>query len=114
MSVKYYDYTPVISARTKIRASIFLRMIAEDIEAKATPITPKKTGQLRRSVIKQVLGLHGEIRWQKAYAAAQERGYTKGVVRNYTTPGTGKAYAERAVRQTVANSSAIAKKAGLV
>jgi len=113
MSVKIIDNTPQVKSQTRQKASLFLRFMADDIHRNSTPITPMKTGQLRRSVIKQVLGLKGEIRWDKKYAVYQEAGYTRGPIRRYTTPGTGRAFAYRAVQKGVANTDAVAKKAGL-
>lgn len=113
MSVKIIDNTPQVKNDIDRKASLFLRFMAEDIHKASTPITPMKTGQLRRSVIKQVLGKKGQIRWDKRYAVYQEAGYSKGPIRRYTTPGTGKAFAYRAVQKGVANTDSIASKAGL-
>lgn len=46
---------------------------------------PKDTGNLRDNVSKTV----NSITYESPYAHAQYVGYTKGTVRNYTTPGTG-------------------------
>lgn len=113
MSVKIIDNTPQVKNDIDRKSSLFLRFMAEDIHKASTPMTPMKTGQLRRSVIKQVLGKKGQIRWNKKYAQSQEAGYTSGPVRRYTTPGTGKAFAYRAVQKGIANTDSIASKAGL-
>ena len=67
--------------------------------------TPAKTFRLRRSVRYQVLGNKAVIRWLAPYAAAQEAGMANGrVFRNYTTPGTGRGFAQMALydtRQTI-------------
>ena len=76
----------------------------------STPKTPKKTGELRRGVVKQVLGLKGTIKWGKNYAVYQE---TK-QFRNYTTPGTGPDFALDAVKKGVNKTATIARSVGLI
>jgi hypothetical protein len=109
MSVKVQDFSPQVISTMKQRGSLFLRMMSENMVTSANPVTPKKTGRLRMDVIKQVLGLKGEIRWGKNYAAIRE----KVEARNYTTPGTHAHYAEEGVRKGAKNTSQIAKRAGL-
>lgn len=63
--------------------------------------TPAKTFRLRRSVRYQVLGNKATIQWLAPYAAAQEAGIANGrVFRNYTTPGTGRGFAQEALHET--------------
>lgn len=46
---------------------------------------PKDTGMLRTNISKDT----NSITYESPYAHAQYVGYTKGQVKNYTTPGTG-------------------------
>lgn len=63
--------------------------------------TPAKSNRLRRSVRFQVLGNEAVIRWLAPYAAAQEAGMSNGrVYQNYTKPGTGRGFAQEALRDT--------------
>lgn len=63
--------------------------------------TPFKKGGLRRNIRSQVLGNKARVWWQVRYAAAQEAGESNGrIYRNYTTPGTGKGFAQEALKQT--------------
>ncbi len=110
MGVKVTDNTPQIKGIFAVKASIFLRLMTDQIVNIATPKTPKKTGELRRGVVKQVLGLKGIIKWGKNYAKYQE---TK-QFRNYTTPGTGPDFALNAVKKGIDKTSSVARKAGLI
>lgn len=68
------------------------------------PVTPKKTGNLRRSYLPKKNSL---FNWQyysiygdsgasaHPYGIYQENGYTNGPVKNYTTPGTGAHFLEK-------------------
>jgi hypothetical protein len=109
MSINIKDNTPQVIANTEQKASIFLRLMAEDIVATATPNTPKDTGRLRMDVVKQVLGLKGKVVWGKKYAIFQEvKQYQR-----YTTPGTGSKFAENAAKQAPQKTAKIARIAGL-
>lgn len=67
----------------------------------ARKMTPAKTFRLRRSVRYQVLGNQATIQWLAPYAAAQEAGMARGrIFRNYTTPGTGRGFAQTALHDT--------------
>lgn len=115
MPVTVTDYTPAIRNQTKQRASIFLRIMSDNIVDISTPKTPMKLGFLRRGVLKSVSGLHGKVEWRTNYAAVQEVGSRKGKpFKNYTTPGTGPHFAENAVRRAVENTNAVAKLANLI
>lgn len=117
MSVKYTDFTGNILNGTKQRASIFLRVAAEQVVSVARPNTPKDKGNLRQDVLKRVVGLHGEVEWRKVYAEYQERGSRRDGshrVRHYTTPGTGPHYAENAVKEVVGKTNIIAKLSHLI
>lgn len=110
MSVSITDNHPVISNETTQKASIFLRQVAEEIVRISTPGTPMKTGALRRSVLKEVLGLKGKVQWNKEYAAKMEEVQFK----NYTTPGTNKDFAKNAVFEVANKTGGIAKSSGLI
>lgn len=108
-SVRVTDNTNQVRNNVIQKASIFLRLAAEEVIRVSTPNTPKKTGRLRADVIRQVLGLSGKVKWGKNYAKFQETKQFK----NYTTAGTGPHYAENAVRDVVRKTSDISKRAGL-
>lgn len=110
MSLKITDYIPTIKANTAQRASIFLRMAAEELQKSSHDRTPKKTGRLRADVVKQVLGLHGKVVWGKNYSARQETTQ----FRNYTTAGTGSKFAENAAKALPDKTMKIAKSSGLL
>lgn len=110
MSLKITDYIPTIRANTAQRASIFLRVAADELIKISTPSTPKKTGRLRADVVKQVLGLHGKVVWGKNYSARQETTQFQ----NYTTAGTGPHFAEQAAKNLPDKTMKIAKQSGLL
>ncbi len=110
MTVRITDNHPKIQNDTSQKASIFLRQVADKIVTISTPNTPMKTGELRRGVLKQVLGLKGTIKWQKDYAVYQEDKQHK----NYTTPGTGPHFALNAVTEAVKDTGIIANRSGLI
>lgn len=111
------DNTSEVINQLKIKSSIFLREAADEIVKIAQPKTPKEEGRLRADIVRQVLGLKGKVVWGKKYAAYQERGSREDGsrrVRNYTTPGTNKRFAENSVKSTIAKTAIIAKKSGLI
>jgi uncharacterized protein YmfQ (DUF2313 family) len=110
MSVKITDNSNNIKNQTTIRASIFLRSMTDEIVKISTPKTPKRRGNLRQDIIKQVLGLNAKIIWGKNYAARQELIQHK----TYTTPGTGPHFAENAVKGAANQIGVIAKRVGLI
>ncbi len=109
MSVTYTDNTAKIEADITQNASIFLRLMTNEVVKISTPKTPKKTGRLRNDVLKQVLGLRGKIVWGKNYAIYQEKKQYK----NYTTPGTGPGFAKSSISEAISLTSKILKMAGL-
>jgi hypothetical protein len=112
MSVKIIDNTVSIALDNTRGASLFLRYLLDDVDDNARPITPKRSGQLSRSTLKTVQGLHASIAWIKEYAGAQEAGFTRGhPMIHYTTPGTGAHYAQTAVNISVGKSDQILRKA---
>lgn len=113
MSYLIRDNTDRIVGEITHRYGLSVRLMLEDIHRKSTPKTPLKEGNLRAHVKKGVLGTSGSIRWGADYAWYQERGYTSGPVKRYTTPGTDKHFAINAVREVVSKSEEYFKKAGL-
>lgn len=106
MPVKVIDNSDKIIDNLKYNVGIANRLILEDIHKNSNPHTPMKTSQLRRDISKSV-NIHtytGTIIWRVPYASYQERGSRydgSHVVKNYTTPGTGKDFAKNAVKKTM-------------
>ena len=91
---------------TTQRISLANRLIIEDIHRTSLHNTPMLSSQLRRNVTKTVVPetYTGTIIWKVPYASYQERGSRADgthVVKNYTTPGTGKDFAKNAVKKTL-------------
>lgn len=107
MSYTIKSNTPMINFSIDRAASLAVRNMLQDTHREAQPNTPRDIGDLKDNVIIQVLGTTGTIRWTTPYAAYQERGKRKDgthVVKNYTSPGTGKDYAKNAVKAVTAKS----------
>lgn len=113
MSVTVQDFSPQIIAKKKQATSLGLRLIADAIVREATPNTPRRRGELRGRVLRQVLGTKGRIEWQAKHAVYQERGYSSGPIRNYTTPGTGAHFARNAVATVAPKGKQFFRQAGL-
>lgn len=109
MGVKIIDNSVKINRNASIKANVFLRQTANNIKKISLPKTPKKTGELRRSILIQILGLKGKIRWVKNYARFLEDKQFK----NYTTPGTGPNFAENAVKKAIKDTPVTARRSGL-
>lgn len=100
--VKHYEANLTNRLTSKIRLAN--RMIIEDIHRESQYKTPFKDGDLREQVSKTTEGLSGIITWTVPYASYQERGMRADgshVVKNYTTPGTGKDFAKNAVKEVL-------------
>lgn len=110
MSVRVTDYTSQIINDVEIKSNAFLRVFAEDVVKEAESVTPKRLGDLRNNVLKEILGLKGKIKWIKDYAVYQETKQYK----NYTTPGTGPHFAEDTIKKMVDKTREIAGKVGLI
>ena len=100
---------------TTQRISLANRLIIEDIHRTSLHNTPMLSSQLRRNVTKTVVPetYTGTIIWKVPYASYQERGSRADgshVVKNYTTPGTGKDFAKNAVKETLSDVSKFYKK----
>lgn len=109
VQAKYDDRTDIIINNLKARTKLANRMLLEDIHRESRFKTPMSKGlpsdgDLREQVTKRVEGNSGIITWTVPYASYQERGmrYDKShVVRRYTTPGTGKEFAKKAVKKSL-------------
>lgn len=98
------DHSQEIIKRIHNREVIVNRLLMEDIHRNANHYTPFKDGDLREQVTKVIDGKKGVITWTVPYASYQERGKRFGgshVVKNYTTPGTNKEFAKKAVRESI-------------
>lgn len=107
------DNTERIIAEHGNKTSLAIRFMLDAIHRESRPITPQLTGQLRGDVTKRVAGTKGSIKWGKKYAWYQERGYTNGPVRRYTTPGTQAHFAENSVRSVTRDGRKYFRMAGL-
>lgn len=106
MPVKVYNFENRIKEKLRLNVGIANRLIIEDIHRKSLFKTPMSSSQLRRDVSKSVdiPTYTGTIIWEVPYASYQERGMRADgthVVRNYTTPGTGKDFAKNAVEDVM-------------
>ena len=90
-------------AKVELRTMTGMRQMIEDIHRVSRPITPMLTGDLRSDVKKKTSKIgsivRGEIEWHRPYAWYQERGYTSGPVKRYTTAGTKAHFAEESVKK---------------
>lgn len=93
MSYRYHSNMGKIQAEKELQMEMAIRLALEDIRRTAQPLTPMKTGFLRSSAV--IRQLEGVVNWTADYAVYQEKKEYK----NYTTPGTGPHFAERAVKQ---------------
>ena len=110
MNYTLKSHVQAIESDALVRASIFLRGIADEVIKIAEPNTPSDTGRMKKDIIRQVTGLKAKIKWGKKYAIYQETTQFK----QYTTPGTGPHFAENAINQAIASTNIIAKRSGLI
>lgn len=106
MSVKITDNTTSVTFAIKQQANLFLRQAEDELERIADPMTPKKSGHLRREKLKTVIGLSGKVVWKVRYAPIQEAKQFS----HYTTAGTGPHFAEKAAKRLPSRTEAIAKR----
>ena len=96
------------TAKVQLQTLSGMRQLIEDIHRTSRPKTPMLTGDLRGDVRKAVQRfgstVRGTIEWARPYAWYQERGYTNGPVRRYTTPGTQAHFAETSVKEVTSSS----------
>ncbi len=97
MSVKITDNTPLLKSKNVRAINLAIRLAMDDIDREAFRNTPKDKGELRKNIRKQVGQTSGTMTWASDYAAFQERGYSSGPIRKYTTSGTGPNFAKNAV-----------------
>lgn len=101
--VEHYERELTDRLRTKVKQAN--RMLLEDIHRTANHTTPFLDGDLRQLVTKTTAGLRGTIVWTVPYAQYQERGRRRyppyHEVKHYTTPGTSKGFAKRAVKKVM-------------
>lgn len=93
MAVRIQSNTRQIIVETELGMEFAIRLALEDIRRTAAPITPMKTGELRSSAV--VRANEGVVNWTADHSEILENKQFQ----NYTTPGTGPHFAERAVRQ---------------
>lgn len=110
MSVSIKDNTATIVLQTARNASLGLRYLTDEIQTIAEPKTPKNKGDLRRNVLKTVIGLSAKIKWAQKYASIQEGKKFQ----RYTTSGTGPHFAETAVERATKSPHGAFKKARLI
>jgi hypothetical protein len=95
------------TAKVELSTLSGMRQMIEDIHRISRPITPMLTGDLRADVLKSVskIGsiIRGVIEWHRPYAWYQERGYTSGPIKRYTTPGTQAHFAETSVKEATSH-----------
>lgn len=111
MSVKITDNTASTKSNIDRQTALLVRMAMDSVIKHSTPKTPKKDGNLRRNIKKMVSGKKGVLSWEADYAKYQERGFTTGKVRKYTTAGTGKGFAQYGIDQMLKEFPVIATKA---
>lgn len=89
------------TSKVELQTLSGMRQMIEDIHRVSRPGTPMLTGDLRQDVKKSTAKVgnivRGTIEWARPYSWYQERGYTSGPVKRYTTPGTHAHFAEQAV-----------------
>jgi len=108
------DNTVEIRTQMKTNLPLALRFMANDVKREAEPITPKKHGFLRANVTVDAGGKRAKIHWGQKYAEYQERGYTNGPVRRYTTPGTKAHFAETSVKKVTRHAKRYLERARVV
>lgn len=95
------DRIRMSNGRLPLAVNSFLDGVIEVAE----PITPKRDGPLAGSTRKRVNGRRGSVSWNRVYAGYQEFGQRRDgthKVKKYTTPGTGKKFAEKGVLANLA------------
>lgn len=109
MAVEYKSRKQEILGNMRLRSMVAVRLLLEDVHSTSNPVTPLKDMGLRTSVSKtmeipQEGIIQGSIEWRVPYAQYQERGMRYDgthPIRHYTTPGTGKHFASRAIEKTL-------------
>lgn len=92
------------------------RMFVEQFKKNVIPLTPMRSGALRRSIVTQVIGYEANIAWRLPYAIDQDAGVdqkTGRVYKKYTTPGTGPHFKDQALALTMRQVDPMFKELGL-
>lgn len=96
MPVRVVNNLPEFIQKNAIAMDKAVKRMADDTVKVAKIRVPFKEGDLQQSGhTKKIKTMHHRAVFDTPYAAYQERGYRRDgsrVVRNYTTPGTGKGY----------------------
>lgn len=118
MSAKavFDDHTAEAELLITRSGSALPRIFVEHYKRNVVAITPKRTGALRRSIVTRAVGYEAEIGWRLPYAIDQDAGVdriTGRVYKNYTTPGTGPHFKDKAFRATILQVEPMFGEAGL-
>ena len=99
--------------------AVAIRLMMEDVHRLSTPVTPKRPdpigGTLRTAVTKTMPSkMVGIMKWHVPYADYQERGFTTGPVRNYSTPGTHAHFIAESIEKVVPKIGTYLRMGGLI
>lgn len=97
-------------------ASNLPRMFTVQYRRNVLPLTPRKTGALRRSIVTQAIGHTAKIAWRLDYAIDQNLGVdqkTGTVYKHWTTPGTGPGFKDKALALTIRQLDPMFREVGL-
>jgi hypothetical protein len=92
------------------------KMFTTQYRRNVLPLTPRKTGALRRSIVTQAIGHTAKIAWRLDYAIDQNLGVdqkTGRVYRHWTTPGTGPGFKDKALALTIRQLDPMFREVGL-
>jgi hypothetical protein len=110
------DATAVNELLITRSAALLPRKFVEQYKRNVLPLTPKRSGALRRSIVTRASGYQAEIAWRLPYAVDQDAGIdsiTGRVYRNYTTPGTGPHFKDQAMALTIRQIDPMFRELGL-
>lgn len=100
------------------RAAVNLpKMFVTQYKKNVLPLTPRRSGALRRSIVTSAVGHTAQIGWRLPYAIDQDLGVDQKsgrVYRNYTTPGTGPHFKDKALALTIKQLDPMFREVGLV
>lgn len=105
--VVFNNKLPEVQRSFRTRIANGLNAMANQVISISNPKTPRKSGKLRKNIVKeQPSDYERKVIWRQGYAAVQEAGQRKGVkFRHYTTPGTGAKFASNAAKQVQKNAA---------
>ena len=110
MSVRVTSNTASIKFKNSANIPIAIRYMLDGVDSIANPRTPKNMGNLRKDILKTVIGKSGKIQWAKNYAVYQETKQFK----SYTTSGTGPHFAQNAVLEVARTYATYFRKAKVI